>query len=247
MNKRASLSDREAASRAVPLIDLTSLGEDDNEAGIDRLCERAAAAGVAAVCVWPQFVARCRDRLDRTGISVATVVNFPLGDGDTTGAVRETKTAIESGAEEIDLVLPYRRWLRGDRKAATEMVAAVRAACGSDLMLKVILETGCLAEAEYIRNAALDAVAAGADFLKTSTGKSRVSATPRAARILLEVIRSAPRAVGLKAAGGIRTVRQAANYLRLADDVMGRDWVVPRSFRFGASSLLDDCERMLNS
>jgi deoxyribose-phosphate aldolase len=227
------------------LIDLTRLGDGDAVEEIDGLCARAIEAGVAAVCVWPRFVERCSERLDGSGIAVATVVNFPRGDGDIDSAVSDSKSAIEAGASEIDLVMPYASWLGGRRDFTRDMIVAVGHVCGDAVLLKVILETGRLRTNERIRQASQDAIAAGADFIKTSTGRSRVSATPAAAGVMLEVIRAAARPVGFKAAGGIRTVRQAAAYLRLADGIMGRDWIGPRTFRFGASSLLDDCERQL--
>ena len=129
---------------------------------------------------------------------------------------------------------------------AGDMIAAVKAVCGADVPLKVILETGKLGPPGRVQAASRDAIAAGADFLKTSTGKTRVSATPAAARAMLSVIRDAPRPVGFKASGGIRSPRQAAAYLRLADDIMGTGWAAPRTFRFGASGLLQSCARLLD-
>lgn len=236
---------QETARRVIPLLDLTSLGAGEGAGHIDGLCRAAAAARVAAVCVWPQFVERCRSRLNGTGIAVATVANFPQGGDDVAGVAAEVARAVESGAAEVDLVMPYAAWLRGDTGLARDMIAHAKQSCGSGALLKVILETGRLRTPEHVQGASRDAIAAGADFLKTSTGKTRVSATPTAAALILDVIAATPRPVGFKAAGGIRSVAQAANYLRLADRIMGPGWARPQTFRFGASALLDACLQAL--
>lgn len=228
------------ARRSVSLIDLTSLGDDDSEVQIHRLCQRALSVEVAAVCVWPEFVAQCREALMGSSINLATVVNFPDGGIDIDAAVALTRNTIDDGANEIDLVLPYTAWMAGDAETAREMIRSVKAACGPH-HLKVILETGRLRTHDRIRAASQLAIDAGADFLKTSTGKIAVSATPSAAGIMLETIRRSGKDIGFKAAGGIKTLRQAGNYLRLADQTFGPNWVRPDHFRFGASSLLDAC------
>ena len=235
------LGKRDAAQRVITLLDLTNLGDDADETAIDKLCHYAIQAQVAAVCVWPRFVSQCIHLLDDSGVRVATVVNFPHGGIDIETTFEETRHVTGDGANEVDLVMPYSSWLRGDTTLAQDMIAGTKNICGNNVLLKVILETGRLRTRERIAAASRDAITAGADFLKTSTGKVRVSATPYAAESMLMVIRNADRPVGFKAAGGIRTVRQASNYLRLADNIMGRDWVKPENFRFGASVLLDAC------
>lgn len=234
------MRDQDVARRAVGLLDLTSLGDHDSTPMIDELCERARAYRVAAVCVWPRFVDHCADALAGTAIELATVVNFPHGSDNIDLAVAETKTGIHQGADEIDLVMPYAAFLQGDRQTAETMIRSVKTACG-DARLKVIIETGRLKTRENIQAASRLAIDAGADFIKTSTGKIKVSATPSAARAMLEVIRDRDPSVGFKAAGGIKTLRQAGNYLRLADALLGPGWVSADHFRFGASSLLDAC------
>lgn len=234
------MRDRDVARRAVGLLDLTSLGDADTAPMIDGLCERARASQVAAVCVWPRFVDRCADALAGTAIDLATVVNFPHGGPNTELAVAETATSVNQGAKEIDLVMPYAAFLKGDLITAETMIRSVKAACGG-ARLKVIIETGRLKTRENIQAASRLAIDAGADFIKTSTGKIKVSATPSAARAMLEVIRERDPAVGFKAAGGIKTLRQAGNYLRIADELLGPEWVTADHFRFGASSLLDAC------
>ena len=236
------MKDSDIARRALPLLDLTSLNDDDDDAAIDRLCERAKGpyGRVAAVCVWPRFIGRCREALAGSGVRIAAVANFPEGALDTAGAVAEVEAVATAGADEVDLVWPYAAWLDGQRAAAGDLVVACKAACGPERTLKVILETGRLRSPENIAAASRDAIAAGADFIKTSTGKSEVSATLEAAEIMLAAIEQSGRPVGFKAAGGIRTTAQAGAYLALADRIMGPDWATPETFRFGASGLLDD-------
>jgi deoxyribose-phosphate aldolase len=223
------------ARRALPLLDLTDLGETCTETKIDTLCRDAKRGGVAAICVWPRFVEQGARALAGTGIRVATVINFPAGGED---CARATAEALRDGANEIDLVLPYRALLRGDAALARDMVEAVRDTCGSAI-LKVILETGELAHPTRIREASQLALEAGADFLKTSTGKSPVSATPDAAEAMLSEIRASGRPAGLKVSGGLRSVADAATYLTLADRVMGPGWITQKTFRLGASSLFE--------
>ena len=229
------------ARRALGLLDLTDLSETCTPEDIDRLCARAVTpyGAVAAVCLYPRFVAQARRLLAGTGVRIATVVNFPAGGEDTGAVVAETERAVADGADEIDHVLAYRAFAAGRAGFAETQLLRVKAACGP-ARLKVILETGELADPGLVRAAAELAFGAGADFLKTSTGKVTVNATPGAARILLEVIAaSGRRDVGFKPAGGIKTVADAALYLGLADDILGPGWAGPETFRFGASSLAD--------
>lgn len=233
------MTDAEAgavARRALPLLDLTDLSETCTETKIDTLCRDAKSGGVAAICVWPRFVEQGARALAGTGIRVATVINFPAGGEDCARATDDTAEALRDGANEIDLVLPYRALLRGDAALARDMVEAVRDTCGSAI-LKVILETGELADSTRIRDASRLALEAGADFLKTSTGKSPISATPEAAEAMLTEIRASGRAAGLKVSGGLRSLADAAAYLALADRVMGPGWISQKTFRLGASSL----------
>ncbi|HEX8417613.1 MAG TPA: deoxyribose-phosphate aldolase [Methylobacterium sp.] len=231
--------DAAIARRAIPLLDLTDLGDACTAGAIDALCARAREHGVAAVCVWPQYVTLAARGLAGSPVRIATVVNFPAGGDDIERAVQDTTEALADGAHEIDLVLPYRALLSGDAATAQGMVEAVREVCGKH-WLKVILETGTLETEARIVEASRLAMAAGADFLKTSTGKSAVSATPMAAEAMLRTIRdhAGDRSVGLKVSGGLRTVSNAGLYLDLADRIMGPDWASPRTFRLGASGLL---------
>lgn len=240
MEKTAA--DADAAARVLPLIDLTSLGDDDTESKIEQLCTDAVTTvgPVAAVCVWPRFVATAAALLSDTPVGVAAVANFPDGSTSAERAVADARAIVAAGGTEVDVVYPWRALQSGDRTSGPALVAATRAALGPGTTLKVILETGELQDEQLIRLAAADAVAGGADFLKTSTGKTEHSATPEAARVLLDVIEASDRPVGLKVSGGVRTVAQAMVYLDLADTVMGGEWVTPSTFRFGASGLLAD-------
>jgi deoxyribose-phosphate aldolase len=269
---------RQAARRALACLDLTSLNDSDTAADIVALCQRAVGAlgsnspgpekardqpvatargetsatargetsatargAVAAVCVWPRRAALAR-RLLPPHIAVAAVANFPDGSADLQRAVRDTRQIVGAGAQEVDVVFPYR-----DFAAAPALLQAVRQACPG-LRLKVILETGELQDAGRITQACRIALAAGADFLKTSTGKTPRSATPEAATLMLQAIAQdagAAGRVGFKPAGGIRTVADAALYMGLTAQHLGAAAVAPARFRIGASSLLDDIEAVL--
>ncbi|SEG06202.1 deoxyribose-phosphate aldolase [Billgrantia desiderata] len=234
---------QQAARQALALMDLTSLNDDDNDTVIRELCARAntPAGHPAAVCVYPAFVSTARQALAEQGLAgkvkVATVTNFPHGEADVERAAAETRAAIAAGADEVDVVFPYRALMAGDAEVGRELVEACKRECG-DAVLKVILETGELKEAGLIDRAGMLAIDGGADFLKTSTGKVAVNATLDAAKILLTAIKASGRDVGFKAAGGVRTAEDAAAYLQLAERVMGAEWITPAHFRFGASGLL---------
>ena len=235
------MSDVEIATRALRSLDLTDLNETCTDQAIGALCKKALDphGPVAAVCVWPQFVKRAQEGLKGSPVRIATVVNFPAGGEDVSRIMDDTQEALSDGANEIDLVLPYKAVIRGDLAVAIEMVEAVRELVDQDRLLKVILETGELKDAALIETASRIAIEAGADFIKTSTGKTSLSATPEAAEIMLNAIKASGRAVGLKPSGGIRTVADAKIYLDLADRIMGQGWATPRTFRIGASSVYD--------
>jgi deoxyribose-phosphate aldolase len=239
---------RAVASRALALLDLTNLKDDCTPDQIVTLCGRAQSAfgATAAICIWPRFVMQARTLLGpNSPIRIATVVNFPSGEMKVEDVLAETRDAVADGADDIDLVIPYRALAKGDERAVTDMVTAVKGACGPAI-LKTILETGELKDTSLIRRASDLSIAAGADFIKTSTGKVGVNATLEAADIMLQAIRDSRKKVGFKPAGGISTVTDAAHYLKLADTIMGEDWVMPSTFRFGASGLLDDITAVLS-
>ena len=239
------LSPTELARQAISLLDLTSLNDSDDAAVITALCQRAVTpcGNVAAVCVYPRFVALARKTLNdlgATGIKVATVTNFPAGAADPARAAQETRAAVADGADEVDVVYPYQALKAGDRAVGHALVKACREACTGGVRLKVILETGELADPELIEFASRDAIAAGADFIKTSTGKVAVNATPEAARIMLNVIAQTGGQVGFKPAGGVRTLADARVYIDMAGELLGSHWVTPINLRLGASSVLSD-------
>lgn len=229
----------EMAVRVLSLIDLTNLTDDCDDDAIVALCTAALdeRGHVPAVCIWPRFITVARTQLAGTDVRIATVVNFPDGTDPLNEVLRQTGTALADGADEIDLVLPWQAFLAGDTGGPAATVAAVRNLIGPTVVLKVILESGLYPDQASVAQAAQLAIDAGADFLKTSTGKKAVSATPEAVTTLLRIISTAGRTVGIKPSGGIRTLDEAARYLLLADDAMGSAWATPATFRFGASGL----------
>ena len=243
-----SADGRAQAARVLAVLDLTSLGEDDTTAMIASLCKAAAGGGhPAAVCVYPEHVEMARRVLDTEGaadVAVATVVNFPDGSNDLGRAQRETRRALAAGAEEIDIVFPWRAYLGGDRESGALMLRGCKDICGAR-PFKAILETGELGDPLLIRELSLTALASGADFIKTSTGKAAIGATPAAARVMLECIRERGGGAGFKAAGGIRTLADAGRYLALADEILGPGWATPAHFRIGASALITEIRSVL--
>lgn len=235
-----------AAQRALQLMDLTTLNDDDTDEKVIALCHQAKspAGNTAAICIYPRFIPIARKTLREQGtpeVRIATVTNFPHGNADIEIALAETRAAIAYGADEVDVVFPYRALMAGDRDTGFALVKACKEACAAaDVLLKVIIETGELKEEALIRTASEIAIDAGADFIKTSTGKVPVNATPEVAAIMLQVIRDkgVQQQVGFKPAGGVRTAEDAALYLKLAGDTLGEGWADARHFRFGASSLL---------
>lgn len=232
------------------MLDLTELGDHATVDDVTALCTRAIGphGKVAAVCVWPRHVAHAARQLAATGVRIATVVNFPSGNDDIDAVVELARAAQLDGADEIDLVLPYRAFLAGDHARGAAMISAVRqaVAAGSGKTLKVILETGELVDLAVIRAAAELAIRHGADFIKTSTGKTPVSATLGATQVMLQAIHDLDPAVGLKPSGGIRTLAEAAAHLAQADTIMGPAWASPATFRFGASGLLTALEAAID-
>jgi deoxyribose-phosphate aldolase len=239
---------QEGARIVLRCLDLTSLNDSDDETTIARLCARARgpAGDVAAVCVWPRLAPRARALLP-AHIGVAAVANFPAGGSDIDGALRDVRRIVDAGAQEVDVVLPWRALLQGHAAGADALLRAVRGACAG-LTLKVILETGELRGEALIVQASRLALDAGADFLKTSTGKTTQGATPAAAEAMLRAIVAHPAArdrAGLKISGGIRRVADALPYLDLCRRYLGAAALQPTRLRIGASSLLDDIESVL--
>ena len=241
-----TLSQPDVARLALQCLDLTSLNDADTAADIDALCQRARSpfGSVAAVCVWPRFVAQARSLLPAS-IQVAAVANFPTGARSIALVLADIQEIVGSGGNEVDVVLPYRALMYGQAAECAGFLAQVRAA-SRPLALKVIIESGVLATPELIAQATQLALAAGADFVKTSTGKTPVSATIEAATVMLrEIAASGLANAGFKASGGIRSVQDAKVYLELVASTLGDAALTSRRFRFGASGLLNDIEAVL--
>lgn len=241
-------TDLKAAARtALACLDLTSLNDADTAADIDALCRRAQTpyGPVAAVCVWPRFVAQARAALP-AAIKVAAVANFPDGALDLQCALADIAEIAQAGGDEVDVVLPWRALLADEANDVAEFLSEVRFA-SRPLTLKVIIESGELGSAERIAQATRLALAAGADFVKTSTGKTKVGATPAAAATMLKEIKlSGLSAAGFKASGGVRSVVDAAGYVAQAEAALGAGALNPQRLRFGASGLLTDIESVLS-
>jgi deoxyribose-phosphate aldolase len=238
----ADLNNAEQTARlALACLDLTSLNDGDDTASIERLCAKAQTpfGNVAAVCVWPRFVAQARALLP-DAIRVAAVADFPDGELNAARALADVQAIAQAGGQEVDVVLPYRALMAGQVQEVAEFLAEVRHA-SRPLTLKVIIESGVLMDPALIRRASQLSLSAGADFIKTSTGKTPVSATPEAAAAMLdEIRRSGLTHAGFKASGGIRSVAQAAGYIEQARAALGEGALNAQRLRFGASGLLDD-------
>ena len=241
-----------ALDLSVRMMDLTTLEGADTPGKVAALCSKAARPDpvdrtvppVAAVCIYPNLVPVAKERLKGTGVKVASVATgFPSGQYPTEVKLADVRAAVELGADEIDMVIDRGAFLSGRYAKVYDEIVRVKEASG-EAHLKVILETGELGTYDNVRRASLLAMAAGADFIKTSTGKVSPAATLPVALVMLEAIRDVHdetgRKVGFKPAGGIRTAKQAVQHLVLVHETLGPDWLTPDLHRFGASSLLND-------
>lgn len=237
---------------AIACMDLTTLEGKDSEGRVRSLCAKAVrpaphldgVPSVAAVCVYPSLVAVAKDALSGTSVKVASVAtSFPSGLSSLDVRLADTRAAIEAGADEIDMVIDRGAFLSGRYRQVFDEIVAVKNVCG-DIHLKVILETGELGSYDNVRSASDLALEAGADVIKTSTGKVGTNATFPVAVTMCEAIRDyarrTGRRAGLKVAGGVRTTKQALTYLVIVKETLGDGWLTPDLFRIGASSLLDD-------
>lgn len=241
------MDDVTAARIMIRLLDLTSLNSNDTEYSIEELCRKARTpyGNAAAVCVYPKFVPLTKRLLSDTDIKIATVVNFPEGNYDLKNLKKEICTALEYGANEIDAVFPYHKFLENDIQSCSNFVKSAHELCDGRT-LKIILETGEIKNALKISEATTLCIENGADFIKTSTGKTKTSATPEAANVILETIKNSGQNVGFKASGGIKTTADAKQYLTLAETIMGYKWISPQNIRLGASSLLNNLIKTIN-
>ena len=237
---------------AISMIDLTTLEGKDTAGKVYALCQKAIRPDpldrdvphVAAVCVYPAMVPYVKQALTGSGVKVASVATgFPSGQTFTDIKVRETQETVAAGADEIDMVIDRGAFLSGNYQKVFDEIAEVKEACGP-AHLKVILETGDLANYDQVRTASLIAMFAGGDFIKTSTGKVGVNATLPVTLVMLEAIRDfyhhTGKQIGMKPAGGVSNAKLALSYLVVLYETLGADWMNPDLFRIGASSLLND-------
>jgi deoxyribose-phosphate aldolase len=254
LNKRSikKESKMQALKLALSMVDLTTLEGKDSEGKVRQLCQKAKQPhpsisdipSVAAVCVYPSMVRIAKDSLKDTNINVASVATaFPSGMAPLSIRIEDTKFAVNEGADEVDMVITRGAFLEGEYNLVFDEIAAIKEACGK-AHLKVILETGELHTYENVRLASDIAMEAGADFIKTSTGKISPAATQPVTLVMLEAIRDyyykTDKMIGMKPAGGIRTAKQALQYLVLVKETLGAAWLNNEYFRFGASSLAND-------
>ncbi len=241
-----------ALDLAIRMIDLTTLEGKDTPGKIRALAGKAVRPdptdptipSVAALCVYPNMIGPAKDALRGSTVKVAAVTTyFPSGQAPLAVKLEDVRQALAAGADEIDMVMDRGAYLAGDYGKVYDEIVSVKQACG-DTHLKVILETGELETYDNVRRASVLAMAAGADFIKTSTGKIQPASTLPVTLVMLEAIRDfhaqTGRAVGMKPAGGIRTSREAIAYLTVLYETLGPDWMTPDRFRFGASTLLND-------
>ena len=245
-------SKMQALFLALSMIDLTTLEGKDSEGKVKQLCYKAShlhykhpgLPNVAAICVYPTMVPIAKKELEGTGINVASVATaFPSGMANINAKLDEVKSVVDAGADEVDMVISRGRFLNGDYDYVSDEISQVKDACGK-AHLKVILETGELVTLDNVRLASDIAMEAGADFIKTSTGKVSPAATPPVVLTMLEAIRDfqikTGKKIGMKPEGGIGTAKQAIQYLVMIKETLGDDWLSPNLFRFGASSLAND-------
>ncbi|MEE8529016.1 MAG: deoxyribose-phosphate aldolase [Gammaproteobacteria bacterium] len=241
-----------ALKLALSMIDLTTLEGQDTPGKVRQLCQKALhlhdnlpdLPHVAAVCVYPTMVGVAKKALEGHDIRIASVATgFPSGMAPLEIKIEETRAAVDAGADEIDMVLSRGAFLQGEYAAVFDEVATIKEACGP-AHLKVILETGELGTLDRVRRASVLAMHAGADFIKTSTGKIQPAATMPVTLVMLQAIRdynyTMNRRVGIKPAGGISKAKQAIQYLVMLRETLGQEWLTPELFRFGASSLAND-------
>lgn len=269
MSSVRNLSLAEQAKLVLSLTDLTTLQDDDTHERVQGLCAKATGdiGHTAAVCVYPQFVATAKEATAGTDVTVATVVNFPKSTESLDATLELTKQAIAAKVDEVDLVFPFAGYLATVAKSgevclqsgmvtnleqldevAFQYVKAVADICHAhNVKLKVILESGVLVHPQLIARASDISVRAGADFIKTSTGKTPVSATLAAAKVMLTACKNSNGSCGFKASGGISTVAQAVEYLALAEEICGPEFLVPGKFRFGASGIYNDIHSILTT
>jgi deoxyribose-phosphate aldolase len=259
LNESLNRIDKQSAyKKIIGLIDLTTLEGSDNEKKVMELCSQAISfkneekkiPAVAAVCVYPPFVKQAKKLLKNTSLQVASVAGtFPSGQSPIEIKLAEIKYAIDEGADEIDMVISRGKFLEGDFQTVFNEIKAIKDICGQ-IHLKVILETGELGSLENIRKASDIAIYAGGDFIKTSTGKIQPAATEEAFVVMMDAIKDyynkTGKRIGIKPAGGISEPEVALRYYILIKDILGKEWLTPELFRFGASRLATKLLKEIN-
>ncbi len=261
ITKRSLKSESKLAGlkMVLSMIDLTTLEGMDTVKKVQQLCYKAThihnelpdLPNVAAVCVYPTMVKTASNALKDFDVKVASVATaFPSGSSSLRIKIQETKEAIFNGADEVDMVISRGKFHSGEYNYVFDEIASIKETCGSDVRLKVILETGELGDYDHIRFASEIAINAGADFIKTSTGKETENATLPVSLVMVRMIRDYYKLtgcyVGFKPAGGVSDSKTALLYMTMMQEELGRRWLEPDLFRFGASSLLGDIERQLD-
>lgn len=240
------------ARRILGLLDYTSLNLTDSKSIIENICEKVNnylyafpdLPVFAAICVYPRFVPLLKENLEVPSVKIASVAGgFPSSQTATEIKIAEVKQALEEGADEIDIVMPLGEFLQGNRKYINDEISSIKSIMG-DKCLKVIIESGVLSDPELIYDASILAMESGADFIKTSTGKEKVSASPEAVYVMCSAIKNfyhaSGKMIGIKPAGGIATAEDAVSYYSLVEMMLGKEWLLPETFRIGASRLANN-------
>jgi len=240
------------ARRILGLLDYTSLNLTDSKSIIENICEKVNnylyafpdLPVFAAICVYPRFVPLLKENLEVPSVKIASVAGgFPSSQTATEIKIAEVKQALEEGADEIDIVMPLGEFLQGNRKYINDEISSIKSIMG-DKCLKVIIESGVLSDPELIYDASILAMESGADFIKTSTGKEKVSASPEAVYVMCSAIKNfyhaSGKMIGIKPAGGIATAEDAVIYYSLVEMMLGKEWLLPETFRIGASRLANN-------
>lgn len=239
------MKDFQNSLELISLIDATNLDDHGTEENILDLCKlvKSAPTHVGSICVYPQWITTVKEYFANRPVAITTVINFPKSTLDSDTMQNDIKNAIAMGASEIDIVFPYETFDPQQPQTTIDFLQSAKIACGHHV-LKVIIESGEAPSLEWIETATQCVVASGADFVKTSTGKTPTGATIDAVRTIAYTLHEAGRPCGLKISGGVRTIEQANAYKQLVESILSPSFITPEWFRFGASSLLKSCIEM---
>jgi deoxyribose-phosphate aldolase len=229
-------------------MDATCLDDHASEAVITQLCQlvKSAPTRVASICVYPKWITFVKNYFKNSPLAITTVINFPKATLDRQSMQKHIQAALQAGADEIDIVFPYETFDANKPQLTLDYLQSAKADCG-DHLLKVIIESGQAPSLEWIEQATLCVVQSGADFVKTSTGKTPQGATPEAVKMMAFTLKEAERLCGLKISGGVRTIEQANQYLDIVQSILGASFITQKWLRLGASSLLEACITQLGN